>query len=352
MRSSYQTITIPTLLLSLIPLSHGSAANSTFPKRGLCYIATDHSASDSHIFTTSNSPLTWYYNYSPWPGPSSSLAQWSTEFVPMVHSASDAAASVDTIKAILNGSAGIPLAASSGGGGRGNRVTHVLTFNEPDGDTSTGGTDSAPDHAAQVYIDTILPLRAAPYHLQVSLPATTGSARGLEWLRAFNVSCFRRRPAGGCAFDFVAAHWYGDLAGMASWLGTLHALYPAKPLWVTEFALPAAPAAATQAFFNDSLPYLDALAYVPRYAWFGAFRSSGGDANEWTGDQVSLFDGHGRLTDLGAGYLGGDKDGFHEGESASNSAAAATAGFATTTMSWTMCLLLACSVVANLGWLL
>ena len=50
---------------------------------------------------------------------------------------------------------------------------------------------------------------------------------------------------------------------------------------------------------------------MERYAWFGAFRED--DANEWTGDGVSLFDGHGKLTGLGAAYLGGEADGFEEG---------------------------------------
>ncbi|KAH0833557.1 hypothetical protein AYO21_05235 [Fonsecaea monophora] len=358
-------MTMLTLLLSLVPLLHGATTNSTSPKRGLCYIATDNSASDSNIFTRPNSPMTWYYNYSPWPGPSGSLTQWDTEFVPMVHSAKDAAASVDTIKSILNGSAGIPIAGggrnNGGGGGGMNRISHVLTFNEPDGDTSSGGSDSSPEHAAKVYVDTVLPLRAAPYNLQISLPATTGSGNGLDWLRSFNTSCFKLRPAGGCPFDFVAAHWYGDFAGMASWLGTLHDLYPAKPIWMTEFAIPSADETATTSFFNESLPYLDGLAYVARYAWFGAFRSSGDDANEWTGEEVSLFDDDGRLTLLGAEYLGGEKDGFREGESASSSSGSSNSAAAVTPLVWfspanspwiILCLLLTWSVATTFSGLL
>ncbi|OAP54801.1 hypothetical protein AYL99_11249 [Fonsecaea erecta] len=341
------------LLLSLfVPLSCASATNSTStstsPKRGLCYIATFHSAADSHIFTAPKSPLTWYYNYSPWPGPSSSMSQWSTEFVPMVHSASDAAVSVNTIKSILNGSAGIPIANPIGKPGAGrNRITHILTFNEPDGDTSSGGSNATPEHAAQVYVDTILPLRQAPWHLEVSLPATTGSPQGLDWLRSFNASCFKLQPAGGCAFDFIAAHWYGDFAGMASWLGTLHGMYPSKPIWVTEFAIPKASAAATRAFFNQSLPYLDGQGSVARYAWFGAFRS-GGDANEWTGDAVSLFDGNGKLTYLGAEYLGGEKNGFHQGERASSNAGFSAIKHKPWSSIWPS---LAFSFATTIGWL-
>ncbi|KAJ9603028.1 hypothetical protein H2200_012323 [Cladophialophora chaetospira] len=312
--SQYLTSSTLSILLSLLPCTLAQS-NSTFPKRGLCYIGTSNSESDAQIFTRPNSPLTWYYNYSPWPGPSSTLTDWTTEFVPMIHSASDAVASVDTIQGILNGSLNVPIAESASD--RGNRIEHVLAFNEPDGDTDSGGSDSSPNHAAQVWHDSIAPLRSPPYNLKVSLPATTGSGRGLDWLRDFNTSCYRLNRTSGCAFDFVATHWYGDFGGLASWLGQIHDLYPAKPVWVTEFAIPSVSSDDTEAFMNQSLPYLDGLDYVERYSWFGAFRED--DANEWTGDGVSLFDGDGDLTDLGATWLGGQRTGFEEGESARGS---------------------------------
>ncbi|ETI20439.1 hypothetical protein G647_08474 [Cladophialophora carrionii CBS 160.54] len=315
MKSSCPTSTSALLLLlSLLAYCIAQSTNSSFPKRGLCYIGTDNSESDASIFTHRNSPLTWYYNYSPWPGPGSSLTRWTTEFVPMVHSASDAVAAVDTIQGILNGSLRVPVASTPSR--RGNHIQHVLTFNEPDGDTSSGGSDSSPSHAAQVWLDTVAPLRGPPYNLRVSLPATTGSPRGLEWLRDFNASCYRLNRTAGCAFDFVAAHWYGDFVGLSSWLGQLREIYPAKPIWVTEFAIPSVSDEETEAFMNQSLPYLDSLDYVDRYAWFGAFRQS--DANEWTGDGVSLFDRDGDLTELGAVWMGGEQNAFEEGTSAGN----------------------------------
>lgn len=292
-------------------------SDSNFPKRGLCYIATSDAEDDSAIFTQSSSPLTWYYNYSPWPGPGSSLQNWATQFVPMIHSADGAADSVDTLYAILNGSMNIPVSSAAGGSidNGANQVTHVLTFNEPDGDTSGGGTDTSASDAAEVWLSTLAPLRAAPYNLQLSLPATTGSSAGLAWLAQFNTSCHRRNPGVGCEFDFVATHWYGDFAGLASWIGQIHALYPRQPIWLTEFALPAQDDVANQAFLNQSLAYLDGLNYVEKYAWFGSFRED--DANEWTGDGVSLLDRHGDLTQLGATWLGGAEDGFEAGQGAS-----------------------------------
>ena len=191
-------------------------------------------------------------------------------------------------------------------------VEHVLIFNEPDGTTDSGGSNISPRDAARAFIDEIMPMRDE-HDWKISLPATTGSGNGLNWLSSFNESCHDIRQ-GGCEFDFVAAHWYGDFPSMASWLGTLHSLYPSKEIWLTEFALPQQDAEATTAMMNESLPFLDQIEYLTRYAWFGAFRTD--DANEWTGDGVSLFDGDGGLTQAGAVYLGGEGRGFEIGERA------------------------------------
>jgi len=292
------------LLLCLgISGTTASASNSTHPKRGLIYIETSH-PSDDEIFTLPNTPLTWYYNYGPYP--TSPLTSWTTNFVPMVHGATDALTDVETIQSLLNSSS------SFSSSSQGNTITHLLTFNEPDGTTASGGTSTSPHDAAEAYISDILPLRSAPYNLLLSLPATTGSPTGLQWLRDFNTSCFQLNPRSGCAFDFVATHWYGDFAGLAAWMAQIHDLYPGKDVWVTEFAIPGVDADASLAFLNQSLQFLDASSYVGRYSWFGTFRED--DADEWTGGGVSLLDDKGRLTELGAVYLGGEADGFEEGQ--------------------------------------
>jgi hypothetical protein len=229
----------------------------------------------------------------------------------MIHSADEAESSVDTLLGILNGSAGIPLSGSSGGG---NTISNVLTFNEPDGDTSSGGTSSTPQSAAKIWLETLSLLRSGPYNLKLSLPATTGSPRGLDWLKQFNTSCYSLNKTHGCEFDFIATHWYGDFASMQSWLSQIHALYPSQKIWLTEFDIPSVSDDDTAQFMNQSLPYLDGLDYVERYAWFGAFREN--NANGWTGDAVSLFDKKGKLTGLGATWMGGQEDGFGEGTSA------------------------------------
>lgn len=126
--------------------------------------------------------------------------------------------------------------------------------------------------------------------------------------------------------DFVSVHWYGAFDGLAGWLSTLDEFYntnstrdePVK-LWVTEMGLPQQSAEATVQMMNQTLPYLDKMDYVERYAWFGAFRTD--DANEWTGDGVALFDDDGGLTELGALYMGRGYKVGQKGEGAEDAAA-------------------------------
>lgn len=272
------------LLLLLICAVHGQ--NSTnLSKRGLVYIGTSH-PSDYELFTSKESPLTWYYTFSTYP----SLQHTSFDFVPMIHGASDVEKAVPSIQNMAKD------------------ITYVLTFNEPDGSTESGGSNVKPEEAAKIYLDTIAPLRKDPYNLKLSMPATTGS--GLAWLQSFNQSCFNMTSS-GCEFDFLAAHWYGGFPGLASWLGTLHEMYPRLPIWLTEFGLPAMDENITYSFVNQSLSYLDQLEYVERYSYFGTFREQA--ANNYTGPNVAMLNNDGGLTDIGALYLGGPQRGFSEG---------------------------------------
>lgn len=170
-----------------------------------------------------------------------------------------------------------------------------------------------PDDAAKAYIEYVVPFRSGKSggrEWKISHPSTTGSPNGLEWLRKFNESCYEIDKENGCPTDFVAAHWYGNFDGLSAWLGTLDEFYntnttrdPPIKIWVTELGLPQQSAEQTVQMMNQTLPYLDKLDYVEKYAWFGAFRTD--EANAWTGNGVALFDGEGGLTELGARYLGG-----------------------------------------------
>ncbi|PSN75047.1 hypothetical protein BS50DRAFT_596169 [Corynespora cassiicola Philippines] len=269
-------------------------------KRGFAFIDTHES--DNNLLTSDNSPISWYYNWSPYPNTDLIPAD-SLEFIPLIHGL-DATEDQRTSQ-VING-----LPESS---------RHILSFNEPDGSTDSGGSSISPEDAARAYIDHVVPYRNGDRQWLISHPSVTGSEPGLDWLRRFNESCYEIDEENGCPTDFVAAHWYGNFDGLAGWLGRLNEYYNtntsrSEPLriWVTELGLPQADADATVAFMNQTLPYLDDLDYVEKYAWFGAFRTD--DANEWTGDGVALFDDDGGLTELGALYMGGETNGFEEGQ--------------------------------------
>jgi hypothetical protein len=298
------------LLTTLCALYPSLSRATTSSKRGLAYVGDDHQA-DLRLLLSARSPISWYYT---WSLNQAASVNTTVPFVPLVHSTDDATNS--DLTSILNA-----LPGSS---------THLLTFNEPDGTTGSGGSAIDPGDAAQAYMNHIAPLRSAndgSRTWNISHPAVTGSSRGLEWLRQFNASCYKLDSKQGCPTDFVAVHWYGDFAGLASWVGTLRDFYAndstidmdSLDFWLTEMALPQGNEDVTVAMMNQSLSYLDGLDYVQGYAWFGAFRT--GDANEWTGDEVSFFDNHGGLTDVGSLYLGGDQNGFAVGTEGGGNAA-------------------------------
>ncbi|KAJ9150003.1 Alkali-sensitive linkage protein 1-like protein 1 [Pleurostoma richardsiae] len=279
----------------------GLAQSTPSSKRGLAFRGDDHD-SDNRLLLSENSSITWYYT---WSANTSPLIGDSVVFIPLIHGVDDA--SNQQVMDVINS-----LPASS---------THLLTFNEPDGTTSSGGSSISPEDAARSYLSDIVPLRTTSGRRSrtwnISHPVVTGSEQGLDWLRQFNASCYELDD-GGCPADFVAAHWYGDFAGLASWLGTLREFYnpsndtaSQRRFWVTEMALPQAGEEDTLAMMNESLRYLDGLDDVEGYAWFGVFRED--EANAWTGNNVALFDDDGGLTELGALYLGGEARGFDVG---------------------------------------
>lgn len=286
-----------------LPLAVSQESDST-SKRGLAYIGDSHQG-DVNLLLSPNSRISWYYTWSANTVPDVNTTR---TFVPLIHGVDDAS-SPDVQGAIS------ALPATS---------THLLAFNEPDGTTSSGGSSISPSDAAKAYIDDIVPLRTSSSRSwNISHPSVTGSENGLNWLRDFNEACWDIDPDNGCPTDFVALHWYGNFEGLASWIGTMREYYTNSSdsgavdpdnlkFWITEMALPQQDEDDTVAMMNQSLSYLDGLDYVESYSWFGAFRKDGG-VNEWTGDNVALFDDDGGLTDAGALYLGGEEAGFEEG---------------------------------------
>jgi hypothetical protein len=275
------------VLQAAIATSKGIEAS---PKRGLIDIATKN-PSDDQTWIRKGSDLTWYYNYQADPS-SAYTSDAKFEFVPMLFGQPDDLSSTETpfLTSIQN-----QIKAGA-------NITYVLAYNEPDGQSSTGGSDIPADTAASVWMRNIAPLR--DQGIKVGLPAVTGSPDGFNWLANFNKSCLALN-AKGCEADFIPVHWYGNFQGMASHVGQVRATYPQLPIWVTEFADPDDTLSNTQLFYNQSTAFLDQLYYCDRYSYFGSFRSDVSNV----GGNVAFLTQNGQLTDIGSWYLGGSATG-------------------------------------------
>ena len=233
----YKTFLFTTVWLINVVLSSAQIHKSS--KRGLIAITTPTNAADDSIWISSGSDLTWYYNYQD--TPSSAFSNSKLQFVPMLFGASG--------QDFLNS---VTQQLDSG-----TNITHVMAFNEPDGPTSTGGSNVSPQLAATTFIQEIEPLKKRG--IKLGAPAVTGTDSGLNWLREFFAAC---NQSGGCTVNFIPLHIYGDFQGFASLLGQARAAYPNTTLWVTEFAYPDVDLEESQASYNQSSEYLDRLPYV------------------------------------------------------------------------------------------
>jgi Glycosyl hydrolase catalytic core len=193
-----------TVGLLLHAVATAAAGFESSSKRGLVYVETTHPY-DLQIFVGAEgwSDLTWYYNYAATPSSSyDNLTQTEFEFVPMLFTAPSAGDNsfVTTIKNLIS---------------EGRNITHVLTYNEPDGTYATGGSNVDPATAAQGWISQIIPLQKLG--IKAGAPAVTGAQTGFTWLQQFFAAC---TAAGtNCTADFIPIHWYGDFQGMASHVG-------------------------------------------------------------------------------------------------------------------------------------
>lgn len=240
-----------------VALSTTSTSNSTSQsafqlkssKRGLVHISDSATPIDDSIWTSSPSDLTWYYNYLE--TPSTVYESTSLAFIPMLWGAPSTTSDtsfLQSIKSQIN---------------NGSNITYVMSFNEPDGTSLTGGSDVDATTAAAVWKTNLEPLRK----LNVSLgaPAVTGGSTGWTWLQEFFTAC-----DGGCHPDFLPVHWYGSFDGLASHITEIFDVYPNMTVWVTEFALTNATLADTQSFFNQSCEYFDGLRFVLSRIFYAA----------------------------------------------------------------------------------
>lgn len=280
---------LSTTLLAAATLLPSTLAQSTFQrssKRGLVFVPSSKYPQDNQIWVESGSDLTWYYNYGATPTTTyNNLSQSEFEFVPMLWGAPTSTSDntfLTGIKQLISD---------------GTNISHVLTFNEPDGTTSTGGSNVDPTLAATTWIREVEPLRKLG--IKAGAPAVTGSQSGFTWLSSFFSSCTSQGT--NCTVDFIPIHWYGNFEGLASHIGQVVATYPNTSIWITEYALNDASLSDTQSFFNSSAQYFDRINYIDRYSYFGSFRSSASNV----GPNAAMLDQKGRLTNIGSWYLGG-----------------------------------------------
>ncbi|MCJ1413811.1 hypothetical protein MMC32_000136 [Xylographa parallela] len=274
------------ILGALAVLSPAFSQITTSPKRGLVYVPNANYPQDNNIWDSSSSDLTWYYNYGPEPSPNFSNAT-NFQFVPMLFSAPN-----DTTDTSFLTSVQSQISAGA-------NVSYILTFNEPDGTSATGGSDVPSDLAAETWIREVEPLKSQG--VKLGAPAVTGAQTGFTWLQQFFTAC-----AGNCSADFIPIHWYGDFGGLASHIGQVRAAYPNMSIWITEYADPGANLTDSQSFFNESSQYFDRIDYITRYSYFGSFRSSVSNV----GPDAAMLTQDGQLTDIGSWYLGGSATGF------------------------------------------
>jgi hypothetical protein len=197
------------LLLIAATLTSAQVDFERSSKRGLVFVPSTKYPSDNQIWVEGNSDLTWYYNYGVQPSPAySNRTQEEFEFVPMLWSPSTTFLS--SVTSMIDG---------------GRNITHVLTYNEPDGSSSTGGSDVDPGTAATNWISQVEPLRKLG--VKLGAPAVTGAPSGATWLKSFFADCASQGT--NCTADFLCVHWYGSFDGLTSHLGEIAAEYVQSP---------------------------------------------------------------------------------------------------------------------------
>jgi len=195
----------PAALLAAATLTSAQATFQRSSKRGLVFVPSAQHPSDNQIWVEGSSDLTWYYNYGPQPSPAySNRSQSEFEFVPMLWTTDSNFMS--EIKSLISG---------------GTNITHIMTYNEPDGSSSTGGSNLEPEVAATNWISQVEPLRKLG--IKTGAPAVTGSPSGFTWLTDFFTACHNQGT--NCTADFFPIHWYDNFGGLASHIGQVVAAY-------------------------------------------------------------------------------------------------------------------------------
>jgi hypothetical protein len=194
--------------LSLGPSFVSAAIAGVSTKRGLSFVPNAKWPQDNYIWPHQPTDLTWYYNYQDRPSVAfNNVSQAAFEFVPMMWGAptdiSDTTF-LNNIKSLITD--------------QGVNISHVLSFNEPDGPSQYGGSNIQPNVAAHVWVNNIMPLKELG--IRLGLPAVM---YGPAWLKQFLGNCSEIISTNGepknCTYDFVPVHSYGSFESLAGLIG-------------------------------------------------------------------------------------------------------------------------------------
>ena len=192
----------------------------------------------------------WYYSWyiDPFSDPT------DAEFVPMIAHGKDANSwYYDRIMALKDKG----------------KIKCLLGFNEPDRKAPEGGNIS-PKAAVAAW-----PLFEKT-GLRLGSPAVAYDDEGKKWLEEFMTAA----KAKNRRIDFIAVHWYGDVADpqaatkFMDWLKSIHDKYD-KPIWITEFSglnwswlHHEITTEQNLKFLREIQPRLEETDWIERYCWF------------------------------------------------------------------------------------
>jgi hypothetical protein len=227
-----------------------STANASKPARKPSTGVSDKrgASGDGHEAALLNAG--WYYSW--YIDPSSEPTE--AEFVPMIAHGKDANSwYYDRIMSLK---------------ARG-KIKCLLAFNEPDRKAPAGG-DISPEAAVSAW-----PLFEKT-GLRLGSPAVAYDDAGKKWLEQF----MKAARAKNRKIDFIAVHWYGDVADpqaatkFMAWLKSIHEAYD-KPIWITEFSglnwgwlHHQITTEQNLKFMHEIEPKLEETKWIERYCWF------------------------------------------------------------------------------------
>ena len=162
-----------------------------------------------------------------------------------------------------------------------------MSFGEPG--TPNAQLQMDPQEAVTLFMQKMQPY--AEQGVTIGAPGTLQTDQDYTWLSSFLDLCDKA----GCSIGFLAMHWFWKAEEVQSFkdtLGRFVTLAKGKPVWVDNFQA-SGTAAAQKEFLQEVVPWLDAQAGVPRYAYVPVDPGNG---------EGFLNDDGKTLSDLGAYY--------------------------------------------------